>query len=158
MQQHGSQFGEGPTYAPGVALRARAGHHEQHGERADRGGSRFVLRFVAVEPRQQVQVSGLLKLAGPFAVSRWVASEQEAADALVIGLGTEEGRMACQANRLDAMAMPALLLGTPEQARHHVGRDPAAVLLLSPPFRHLSLYYCLDVRSYWPIKPTTMPW
>ncbi len=145
MQQHGSQIGEGPAYTPGVALQARFGH-QAHGERADRGGSRFVLRFVAVEPRQQVQFCGLLKLAGPFAASRWVASEQEAADALVIGLGTE-GRVACQANRLDAMAMPALLLGTPEQARHHVGRDPASVLVLSPPFRHLSLYYCLDVLA-----------
>lgn len=146
QQQHGSRIGESPARTLGVALRARFGHDNQV-ERAERGSSRFVMRFVAVEPRQQVQISSLLKLAGPFAQSRWVVSEQDPADALIIGLGTESGRMACQANRLDAMALPALLLGTPEQARDHVGREPASVLLLSPPFRHLSLYYCLDVLA-----------
>lgn len=146
QQQHGSRSGESPARTLGAALRARFGHHEQV-ERVERGGGRFVLRFVAVEPRQQVQISSLLKLAGPFSMSRWVASEEDPVDALVIGLGTEAGRLACQANRLDAMAMPALLLGTPEQARDHVGREPASVLVLAPPFRHLSLYYCLDVLA-----------
>jgi hypothetical protein len=136
-------MGESPAHTFGAALRKRFGHSERN----ERSSTHFVLRFLAVEPRQQVQISSLLKLAGPFAVSRWVASEQEPADALVIGLATAEGRLACQTNRLDAMALPALLLGTPEQARQHAGREPASVLVLSPPFRHLSLYYCLDVLA-----------
>lgn len=143
MQQHGSRIGERPAHTLGATLRTRLGNQE----RGERSSPCFALRFVAVEPRQQVQITSLLKLAGPFATSRWEVSEQHPADALVIGLGTEEGRLACQANWLDAMALPALLLGTPEQARDHVGREPASVLVLSPPFRHLSLYYCLDVLA-----------
>lgn len=143
MQQHGSRISERPAHTLGATLRTRLGNPE----RSERSSSHFGLRFIAVEPRQQVQIISLLKLAGPFATSRWEVCEQDPADALVIGLGTEEGRMACQANRLDAMALPALLLGTAEQARDHLGREPASVLLLSPPFRHLSLYYCLDVLA-----------
>lgn len=143
MQQHGSRISERHAHPLGAALRTRFGHSE----RSERSSTHHVLRFLAVEPRQQVQISSLLKLAGPFAVSRWVVNEQEPADALVIGLGSAEGRLACQTNRLDAMALPALLLGTPEQARHHAGREPASMLVLSPPFRHLSLYYCLDVLA-----------
>ncbi len=141
--QHGSRIGERPAHTLGAVLRTHFGHSE----RSERNSTRFVLRFLAVEPRQQVQIGSMLKLAGPFSVSRWVVSEQEPADALVIGLGSAEGRLACQTNRLDAMALPALLLGTPEQARPHAGREPASVLVLSPPFRHLSLYYCLDVLA-----------
>jgi len=144
MQQHGSRIGERPAHTLGATLRNRLGTHERS---ESGGGTCFRLRFVAVEPRQQVQITSLLKLAGPFAVSRWEVREQEPADALIIGLGTEEGRTASQANRLDAMALPALLLGTPEQAREHGGREPASLLVLSPPFRHLSLYYCLDVLA-----------
>lgn len=143
MQQHGSRISERPAHTLGATLRTRLGNHE----RSERSSPCFTLRFVAVEPRQQVQITSLLKLAGPFATSRWEVCEQDPADALVIGLGMEEGRMACQANRLDAMALPALLLGTPEQARDHVGGEPASVLLLSPPFRHLSLFYCLDMLA-----------
>ena len=143
MQQHGSRIGERTAHTLGAALGTRMGHHEHH----ERSSTRFLLRFLAVEPRQQVQIGSLLKLAGPFAGSRWAVSERDPADALVIGLGSEEGLMAWQANRLDAMALPALLLGTPEQARDHAGREPASLLLLSPPFRHLSLYYCLDVLA-----------
>jgi hypothetical protein len=107
----------------------------------------YVLQFQAVEPRQQVHISSLLKLAGPFGSSRWVTSAHGRPDALVIGLGVEEGRAAWQANRLHARALPALLLGTAEQLRSLASRDHASVLLLSPPFRHLSLYYCLDVLA-----------
>jgi len=120
--------------------------------RAERGGREardtkpWTLQFRAVDLRQQVQIGSLLKLTGPFATSHWVVGHGTP-DALVIGLGAEEGRIACKANRLDARSLPVLLLGTPEQALKGADCDPADMLLLSPPFRHLSLFYCLDVLA-----------
>jgi hypothetical protein len=120
---------------------------DRPGERGNAAPAAHVLQFRAVDPRQQVQIASLIRLAGPFSASRWIASQDGTPDALIIGLGTQEGRAAYVANRLDAMALPALLLGTLEQVRSCSVRDPASLLVLSPPFRHLSLYYCLDMLA-----------
>lgn len=118
--------------------------------RADPGGREarearpWTLQFRAVDLRQQVQIGSLLKFTGPFATSHWVVGGHGRPDALVIGLGTEEGRLACKANQRDIHRLPVLLLSTPEQARKGAECNPAGMLLLSTPFRHLSLLYCLD--------------
>lgn len=105
------------------------------------------LQFRGLEQRLQVQILSLLKLAGPFSTSHWIANPEGTPDALVIGLGTEEGQAACRARRTGPGALPVLLVGSIEQARACLGPAPVPVLLLSPPFRHLSLYYCLDVLA-----------
>ncbi len=117
------------------------------GGREPREARPWTLQFRAVDLRQQVQIGSLLKFTGPFATSHWVVGGQGKPDALVIGLGSEEGRMACKANQRDIHRLPALLLGTPEQALKGAECSPAGMLLLSPPFRHLSLLYCLDMLS-----------
>ena len=119
----------------------------EHSGREGRDAKPWTLQFRAVDLRQQVHIGSLLKLTGPFATSHWVVGGHGRPDALVIGLGGEEGRIACKANRLDAHCLPVLLLGTPEQALKEAGCDPAGMLLLSPPFRHLSLFYCLDMLA-----------
>jgi CheY-like chemotaxis protein len=106
-----------------------------------------MLQFRAVDLRMQVQIGSLLKLTGPFAGSHWGVGGHGRPDALVIGLGTQEGRLACIANREAAHPLPVLLLGTQEQALKGAGCAPDGLLLLSPPFRHLSLLYCLDALA-----------
>ncbi|HET7868073.1 MAG TPA: response regulator [Burkholderiaceae bacterium] len=126
--------------------RPLAGRSEHAGREA-RDTRPRVLQFQAVDLRQQVQIGSLLKLTGPFASSHWVVGSHGRPDALVIGLGTEEGRLACQANQRESHPLPVLLLGTQEQALKVAGCKPAGLLLLSPPFRHLSLLYCLDALA-----------
>lgn len=137
-----------PTHARATATgpRSPSGRGE-HGGREARDARPWALQFQAVDLRQQVQIGSLLKLTGPFASSHWVVGGQGRPDALVIGLGTPEGRIACQANQQEAHPLPVLLLGTQEQALKGAGCDPAGMLLLSPPFRHLSLLYCLDALA-----------
>jgi CheY-like chemotaxis protein len=135
---HARATSTGPRLPPGRG---------EHGGREARDAKPWALQFRAVDLRQQVQIGSLLKLTGPFASSHWVVGGHGRPDALVIGLGTQEGRLACKANEADAHRLPVLLLGTQEQALKGAGCDPAGMLLLSPPFRHLSLLYCLDALA-----------
>jgi hypothetical protein len=146
MEHHQSQLYAGRSFE--AAMLGTRSLQDRPGERGRPAPAAHVLQFRAVDSRQQVQIASLIRLAGPFSASRWVASQDGAPDALIIGLGSEDGRAAYLANRLDAMALPALLLGTLEQVRSCAVRDPASLLVLSPPFRHLSLYYCLDVLAH----------
>ncbi len=137
-----------PTHARATSTGSRSSSGRgEHGGREARDAKPWALQFQAVDLRQQVQIGSLLKLTGPFASSHWVVGGQGRPDALVIGLGTEEGRIAFKANQQDAHPLPVLLLGTQEQALKGAGCDPAGMLLLSAPFRHLSLLYCLDALA-----------
>jgi CheY-like chemotaxis protein len=145
--EHQKPTAEPHAHSASNSTRSSSGHADHRHHERDRDTAAWALRFIEVEPRHQVLIGSLLRLTGPQARSHWVISDHGNPDALVIGLHSEEGRQACEANQQATLSLPALLLGTPEQVRSCAFREPASPLLLSPPLRHQALFQSLDVLA-----------